>query len=141
MSAPPTKEVGGFPPRYGQGPPQIGPSRPLRKCFYYFETDYLFLFCPKKTEDEKKELILVDKFTVRFANGEPILMEHNTSIKNCVRKHLPLSIAVMMWGDPELETCSVWDQELDTGGIMVSQTSFGHISIKSSTIPTVSKPA
>jgi len=46
-------------------------------------------------------------------------MEHNMSIKDCVRKHLPSSIAVMMWGDPELETCSVWDQEPDTGGIMV----------------------
>jgi len=105
--------------RYGQGPPQMGPARPPRKCFYCFETDHLFLFCPKKTEDEKKGLILVDKFMVRFANGEPIPMEHNMFIKDCVRKHLPSSIAVMMWGDPELETCSVWDQEPDTGGIMV----------------------
>jgi len=119
-SALPTKEVGGFPMRYGQGPPQMGPARPPRKCFYCFETDHLFLFCPKKTEDEKKGLILVDKFTVRFANREPIPMEHNMSIKDCVRKHLPSSIAVMMWGDPELETCSVWDQESDTGGVMVS---------------------
>jgi len=97
----------------------MGPARPLRKCFYRFETDHLFLFCPKKTEDEKKGLILVDKFTVRFANGEPIPMEHNMSIKDCVRKHLPSSIAVMIWGDLELETCSVWDQEPDTGGVMV----------------------
>jgi len=73
--APPTKEVGGFPMRYGQGPPQMGPARPPRKCFYCFETDHLFLFCPKKTEDKKKGLILVDKFMVRFANGEPIPME------------------------------------------------------------------
>ena len=106
--------------RYGQGPSQMGPARPLRKCFYCFEMDHLFLFCPKKTEDKKKGLILVDKFTVRFANGEPIPMEHNMSIKDCVRKHLPLLIAVMMWGDLELETCSVWDQELDTGGVIVS---------------------
>ena len=48
----------------------------------------MFLFCPKKTEDEKKGLILVDKFMVRFTNGEPIPMEHNMSIKDCVRKHL-----------------------------------------------------
>jgi len=47
-------------------------------------------------EDKKKELILVDKFTVRFANGEPIPMEHNMFINGCVRKHLPLSIAVIM---------------------------------------------
>ena len=95
----------------------MGPPRPPRKCFYCFEMDHLFLFCPKKTEDEKKELILVDKFTVRFANGEPISMEHNMFIKDCVRKHLPLSIAVMMWEDPELETCSIWDQEPDIEGI------------------------
>jgi len=120
MSAPPTKEIEGFPMRYRQGPPQMGPPKPPRKCFYYFEIDHLFLFCPKKTEDEKKGLILVDKFTVRFANGEPIPIEHNMSIKNRVRKHLPSLIAVMIWGDPELETCSVWDQEPDTEGVMVS---------------------
>jgi len=119
-AAPPTKEAGGFPMRYGQGPPQMGLARPPRKCFYCFETDHLFLFCPKKTEDEKKGLILVNKFMVRFANGEPIPMEHNMSIKDCVRKHLPSSIAVMMWGDPELETCSIWDQEPDTRGVIVS---------------------
>jgi len=79
----------------------------------------LFLFCPAKTEDEKKGLILVDKFTVRFANGEPIPTEHNMSIKDCVRKYLSSSIAVMMWGDPELETCSVWDQEPNTGEVVI----------------------
>jgi len=66
----------------------MGLPRPPRKCFYYFETDHLFLFCPKKTEDEKKGLILVDKFMVRFTNREPIPMKHNMSIKDCVRKHL-----------------------------------------------------
>jgi len=74
----------------------MGSPRPPRKCFYCFEMDYLFLFCPKKTEDEKKGLILVDKFMVRFANREPIPMEHNMSIKDYMRKHLPLSIAVMI---------------------------------------------
>jgi len=92
----PTKEIRGFPMRYGQGLSQMELPRAPRKCFYYFETDYLFLFCSKKTEDKKKELILVDKFTVRFANREPIPMEHNMSIKDCVRKYLPSSIAVMM---------------------------------------------
>jgi len=108
-SVSPTKEIGGFPMRYRQGLSQMGPPKPPRKCFYCFEIDYLFLFCSKKTEDEKKGLILVDKFTVRFANEEPIPMEHNMSIKDCVRKHLPLLIAIIMWGDPELETCSIWD--------------------------------
>jgi len=74
----------------------MGLSRPPRKCFYCFETNHLFLFCSKKTEDKKKGLILVDKFMVRFANGEPILMEYNMSIKDYVRKHLPSSIAMMM---------------------------------------------
>jgi len=119
MSALPTKEVGGFPMRYRQGLPQMGPPRPLRKCFYCFEMDHLFLFCPQKTEDKKKELILVDKFMVRFTNGKPIPIEYNMSIKDCIRKHLPLSIVVMMWGDPELETYSIWDQEPDTRGVMV----------------------
>jgi len=58
--------------------------------------DHLFLFCPKKTEDEKKGLILVGKFTVRFANEELIPMEHNMSIEDCIRKHFPSSIAVIM---------------------------------------------
>ena len=94
--APPTKEIRGFPMRYEQGPSQIGPPRPPRKYFYCFEIDHLFLFCPKKTKDEKKGLILVDKFTVRFTNGEPISMEHNMSIKDCIRKHLSLLIVVII---------------------------------------------
>jgi len=96
MLAPLIKEIGGFPMRYGQGPSQIGLPRPPRKCFYCFEMDYLFLFCPKKTENKKKGLILVDKFTVRFTNRKPIPMEHNMFIKDCVRKHLPSSIVVMI---------------------------------------------
>ena len=105
--------------RYGPSQPPMLP-RPPRKCFYCFELDHLFLFCPAKTKDERKGLILIDKFTVRFTNGEPIPTEHNISIKDCVRKYLPSSIAVMMWGDPELETCSVWDQEPNIGGIVVT---------------------
>jgi len=105
---PVVRETVAPPLRYGPSQPPILP-RPPRKCFYCFEPDHLFLFCPAKTEDERKELILVDKFTVRFANGESIPTEYNMSIKDCVRKYLPSLIAVMMWGDPELETCSVWD--------------------------------
>jgi len=105
--------------RYGPSQPPMLLRLP-RKCFYCFEPDHLFLFCPAKTEDERKELILVDKFMVRFANGESIPTEYNMSIKDCVWKYLPSSIAVMMWRDPELEICSVWDQEPDTGGIVVT---------------------
>lgn len=113
------KDHGGPLIRYGLGSSQMGPVRPPRKCFYCFELDHLFLFCPDKTEDEKEGLILVYKFTIRFANGEPILMEHNISIKEYVRKYLPSLIAVMIWGNPELETYSVWDQEPDTGEIVI----------------------
>jgi len=74
----------------------MGPLRPPRKYFHCFKIDYLFLFCPKKTKDEKKGLILVDKFTVRFANRKPIPIEHNMSIKNYVRKYLLLLIAVIV---------------------------------------------
>jgi len=101
------KEMGGLSNRYRSGPLQTGLPRPPRKCFYCFELDHLFLFCPAKTEDKRKGLILVDIFTMRFANGEPIPTELNMSIKNCIRKYLLSSIAVMMWSNPELETCSV----------------------------------
>jgi len=60
----------------------------------------------------------VNKFIVRFANGEPISTEHNMSIKDCIRKYLSSSIA-MMWGDPELETCNVWNQKPNIGGIVI----------------------
>ena len=114
------KEMGHPSNRYGSGPLQTGPPRPPRKCFYCFEPDHLFLFCLAKTEDKRKGLILVDKFTIRFVNGESIPIEHNMSIKDCVRKYLLFSIAVMMWDDLELETYSVWDQKPDTGGIVIS---------------------
>ena len=114
------KEIEGLSIRYKSGPLQTGPPRPPRKYFYCFEPDHLFLFCLAKTEDERKGLILVNKFTIRFMNGEPIPTKHNMSIKDCVRKYLPSSITVMMWDDLELEICSVWDQKPDTGGIVIS---------------------
>jgi len=113
------KEMGDPSNRYGSGPLQTGPLRSPRKCFYCFEPDHFFFFCSAKTEDKRKGLILVDKFTVRFANRKSIPTEHNMSIKDCIRKYLLSSIAVMMWGDLELETCSVWNQEPNTGGIVI----------------------
>lgn len=67
-----------------------------QKCFYCFETDHLFLFCSVKTEDKKRRYILVDKFTVWFVNGEPILLNQNLLIKECIRKHILALIAVIM---------------------------------------------
>jgi len=80
----------------------------------------LFLFCSAKTKDKRKGLILVNEFTVRFVNKEPILTERNMFIKDYVRKYLLSSITVIIWGDLELETCSVWDQKPDTGEIVIS---------------------
>ena len=47
----------------------------------------------------------MDKFTVWFTNREPISIKQNSSIKKCIRKYMPVSIAVMMWGDLELDNC------------------------------------
>ena len=74
-----------------------GPSGPVaprsfRKCYYYFGTDHLFLNCMVKNENEQKGLILVDGFTIRFANGDPIPTDPNLSIRECVKKHLPSSV-------------------------------------------------
>ena len=66
-------------------------------------------------ENEQKGLILVDGFTVRFANGEPILTDPNMSIRDCVKKHLPSSVAVMLMGDLDPELSEFLDHELDTG--------------------------
>jgi len=90
------KEMSGLPAKYGTGPLQIGLLRPPKKCFYCFELDYLFLCCLSNTENKRKGLILVDKFTVRFMNRKPILIEHNMSIKDCVRKYLLSSIVAMI---------------------------------------------
>ena len=69
------------------GPLGSGAPRPSnRKCYYCFGTDHLFLNCMVKAEDEQKGLILVDGFTVRFANGEPIPTDPNVSIQDCCQK-------------------------------------------------------
>jgi len=68
-----------------------------------------------KAEDEQKGLILVDGFTVRFANGEPILTDPNMSIRDCVKKHLLSSVAVMLMEDPDPELSKFLDHEPDTG--------------------------
>jgi len=98
------------------GPSGSGVPRPSnRKCYYCFGMDHLFLNCMVKTEDEQKELILVDGFTVRFANGEPIPTDPNISIQDCVKKHLPLSVAVMLMGDLDPELSEFLDCKPDTG--------------------------
>jgi len=58
-----------------------------QKYFYYFETDYLFLFCLAKTKDKKKGYILVNKFIVQFTNREKISIEQNLSIKMCKKAY------------------------------------------------------
>ena len=49
-----------------------------------------------KNEDEQKRLILVDSFTVRFANRDPIPIDPNLSIRECVKKHLPSSVVILI---------------------------------------------
>jgi len=98
------------------GPLGSGAPRPSnRKCYYCFRTDHLFLNCMVKTEDKQKELILVDRFTVRFTNGEPILTDPSIFIWDCVKKHLPSSVAVMLIADPDTELSEFLDRKLDTG--------------------------
>jgi len=108
-----------FPPpqnqnRYG-GPLGAAAPRTSRKCYYCFRTDHLFLNCMVKNEDEQKGLILVDSFTVRFANGDPIPMDPNLSIRECVKKHLPSSVVVMLMSDLDPELAEFLDREPDTG--------------------------
>jgi len=67
-----------------------------------------------KDEDEQKGLILVDGFTVRFANGDPIPTDSNLSIRECVKKHLLSSVAVMLISDPDPELSKFLDKEPDT---------------------------
>jgi len=68
-----------------------------------------------KTKDEQKGLILVNGFAVRFANREPIPTDPNMSIWDCVKKHLPSSVTVMLMGDPDPELSEFLDCELDMG--------------------------
>jgi len=108
-----------FPPLPNQnryaGPSGPAVPRPSRKCYYCFGTDHLFLNCMVKNEDEQKGLILVDGFTVRFANGDPIPMDPNLSIRECVKKHLLSSVTVMLMSDPDPELAEFLDREPNTG--------------------------
>jgi len=97
------------------GPSGFGAPRPSnRKCYYCFGMDHL-LNCMVKVENEQKGLILVDGFTVRFTNGEPIPTDPNVSIRDCVKKHLLSSVAVMLMGDPDPELSEFLDREPDMG--------------------------
>ena len=92
------------------GPSGSGAPRPSNRKYYYcFGTDHLFLNYIVEVEDEQKGLILVDGFAVRFANGEPILTDPNMSIRDCIKKNLPSSVAVMLMGDPDPELSEFLD--------------------------------
>jgi len=107
-----------FPPPQNQnryaGPKGPAPLRLSRKCYYCFGTDYLFLNCIVKNENKQKGLILVDGFTVRFVNGDLILTDPNLSIRECIKKYLLSSVAVMLMSDPDLELAEFLDREPDT---------------------------
>jgi len=88
--------------------------RSSRKYYYCFGTDHLFLNYIVKNKDEQKGLILVDSFTIRFANGDPIPTDPNLSIRECIKKHLPSSVAVMLMSDLDPELAEFLDREPDT---------------------------
>jgi len=67
-----------------------------------------------KNKDEQKGLILVDGFTVRFANGEPIPMDSNLSIREYVKKHLPSSVVVMLMSDLDPDLAEFLNKEPNT---------------------------
>jgi len=67
-----------------------------------------------KNEDKQKGLILVDGFTVRFANGDPIPVDPNLFIRKCIKKHLLSSVAVILMSDPDLELAEFLDREPNT---------------------------
>jgi len=68
-----------------------------------------------KNEDEQKGFILVDGFTIRFANGDPIPTDPNLSIRECVKKYLPSAMTIMLMSDPDPELAEFLDRESDTG--------------------------
>jgi len=67
-----------------------------------------------KNKDEQKGLILVDSFTIRFANGNPISMDPNLFIRECVKKHLLSSVVVILISNPDPELVEFLDREPDT---------------------------
>ena len=97
------------------GPAGSAAPRLSRKYYYCFGTDHLFLNCMVKNEDEQKGLILVDSFTVRFANGDLIPTDPNLSIRECIKKHLPSAVTIMLMSDPDSELVEFLDREPDTG--------------------------
>jgi len=54
-------------------------------------------------------------FTIRFANRDPIPTDPNLSIRECIKKHLPLSVAVMLMSNPDPELAEFLNRESDTG--------------------------
>jgi len=68
-----------------------------------------------KNKDEQKGLILVDSFTIRFANEKLIPIDPNLFIRECVKKHLPSSVVVMLISNPDPDLVDFLDREPNTG--------------------------
>jgi len=75
----------------------------------------LFFNCLVKDKNKQKGLILVDGFTVRFANRDLISTDPNLSIRDCVKKHLLLLAVVMLISDPDPDLAKFLNKEPDTG--------------------------
>ena len=62
------------------------------KYFYYFKTNYLFLFYPAKTRNKNKKYILINKFTVWLINRKLISIKQNLLIKEiCEEAHADIN--------------------------------------------------
>jgi len=67
-----------------------------------------------KNENEQKGLILLDSFTIRFTNGEPIPIDPNLSIREYIKKHLSSLVVVMLMSNPDPDLAEFLNREPDT---------------------------
>ena len=95
------------------GPSSLVLARITRKCFYCFGTDHLFLNYLVKNKDKQKGLILVDSFTIRFANRNLISTDPNLLIREYIKKHLLSLVAVMLIGNPDPELVEFLDRKIE----------------------------
>ncbi|XP_006457273.1 hypothetical protein AGABI2DRAFT_123141 [Agaricus bisporus var. bisporus H97] len=83
------------------------PMEPRQGCFYCGE-DHRWINCAYKAQDEKDGKIKIDGNKVRFANGTGIPREPGATIRDSVKKYLPVTVALQIYGgigeDLEIDT-------------------------------------
>ncbi|EKM77000.1 hypothetical protein AGABI1DRAFT_130726 [Agaricus bisporus var. burnettii JB137-S8] len=87
-------------------------------CFYCGE-DHRWVTCPHKAQDERDGKIKIDGNKVRFANGTGIPRDPGATIRDSVRKYLPVTVALQIYGgiDQELEPDTGTPNVVDTTGV------------------------